>query len=126
VRQLGKHRLSLDAQAFGWPTRAVLSLKAQGGRARMDIESASVGWLPISGHYLRDQILASSERAVVESGDVRAAGRNGLSFEPDYLFSHVVARLPAALEARGLPPHLDVHLTDIALTRGSVRVEGGQ
>ncbi len=126
VRPLGRHRLGLDASAFGWPTRAVLSLTASGGRARMNIESAQFGWLPVSPGFLRDQILASSEPAVIESGAVRADGRTALSFAPDYLFSHVVARLPLALAERGLPPHLDVRLTDIALQSGAVRVEGGQ
>ncbi|MBM3271457.1 MAG: hypothetical protein FJZ01_27790 [Candidatus Sericytochromatia bacterium] len=126
VKPLGRHRLNLSATAFGFPTRAVLGLGAAGGRARMTIESANLGWLAVSPGFLRDQIIASSEPAVIESGDVRPDGRAALSFAPGYLFAHVVARLPFALLERGLPPNLDLRLTDIALHGPSVRVEGGQ
>jgi hypothetical protein len=125
VKPLSKQRLGLEARAFGWPTRAVISLSAAGGRARMDIESAQFGWFPVSARMLRDQILASSEPEVVRNGDVKADGTTALSFAPDYLFSHVVAKLPAELAKRGLPPHLDVHLTRIAVGGGAVDVEGG-
>lgn len=126
VKPLGSNRLLLEAQAFGWPTQAHLGLTAAGGRALLDIETARVGWFPVSGRFLRDQILASSDVEVVRNGDVRASGQSGLSFAPDYLFAHVMARLPYELAERGLPPHLDVHLTQIALRDGYVRVEGGQ
>lgn len=125
VRPLGANRLLLEARAFGWPTQASLGLSAASGRALLDIETAKVGWFPVSGRYLRDQIVASSDEAVIRAGDVRPVGQSGLSFSPDYLFSHVMARLPYELADRGLPPHLDVRLTEIALRDGYVRVEGG-
>ncbi len=126
MKALGAHRLALEARAFGWQTQANLGLSAVSGRARVDFESARVGWFPVSGRYLRDQIIASSDYQVIKSGEVRAEGASGLSFSPDYLFSHLLARLPYDLTERGLPPHLDVQLTDIALRQGYVRVEGGE
>lgn len=125
VRPLGTNRLLLEATAFGWPTQARLGLSAASGRALLDIETAKVGWFPVSGRYLRDQIVASSDEALIRSGDLRPVGQSGLSFSPDYLFSHVMARLPFELAERGLPPHLDVRLTEIALRNGYVRVAGG-
>lgn len=126
VKPLGPNRLLLEALAFGLPTQATLGLLAAGGRALLEIETVRLGWFPVSGRFLRDQILTSSDPELIRNGDVRPAGTSGLSFSPDYLFSHVMARLPFELAAVGLGPHLDVRLTRIALQGTYVRVEGGQ
>lgn len=122
---VGPHLLQLRAEAFGLPLTAELYLGARHGRALISFESASAGWLPISGRFLRDEILASSQAAVVTSGMVRPAGADGLSFEPDYLFGHMVAGFPGELARHGLPLHLRVYLRQVALTQRSVLVEGG-
>lgn len=126
VRTLGPHELALRASAFGLPLHADLGLRAEGGRVLMSFDSASAGWIPLSGRFLRDQILASSQRVVLERGWVRGQGSHALSFDPDYLFSHVVADFPVELRRHGLPDHLKVYLKSISLAGSEIRVEGGR
>ncbi len=122
---IGPHLLRLQAEAFGLPLQAEMYLGARHGRALMAFESANAGWLPISGRFLRDEILASSQAAVLTSGMVRPAGGSGLSFDPDYLFGHIAAGYPGELLRDGLPLHLRVYLRQVALTRHSILVVGG-
>ncbi|MBU6429534.1 MAG: hypothetical protein KGR26_11015 [Cyanobacteria bacterium REEB65] len=121
----GAHACELRAQAFGFPLRASLELTAARGRVLLRIDSASAGWLPISGQLVRDEILSSSQPAVIRSGAVLPVGGSQLSFAPDYLFSHFVAGFGQQLEQIGIPPHLRVHLQRVAFASGQVLVEGG-
>lgn len=125
VRPVSAHDLILDARAFGMPTHAVLALTASAGRVLMRIDSARVGWFPIPARLLRDQIYEASEAQVIKNGWIRPEGSSGLSFEPDYLFSHAVASLPLEMVKRGLPAHLQVKVRSVMLEQGYVVVDGG-
>jgi hypothetical protein len=125
IHPVGPHDLYFTARAFGLPTRAGLSIGTWRGKVLMTIGKANIGFLPLSGKFLRDQILSSSEPAVLRNGDVRAVGEAGLAFEPDYLFAHILANFGGELQRRGMPEHLKVRLSDVSLVSREVAVRGG-